>query len=687
RPFDCGRIKNISYPFLRDNRPEPCGIPEFKLTCRDNEYPIISFKELEILVLNINQSHYIMTIARWDLWNSPCLPTPKFVNTTLDFNNFDYHKPTDQNLTLFYGCPYGVSGLDKANYFPCGLDNIYFVSESFTGIDELFEKCHRNIRVPVLGTALKNESLGLQKVLNQGFDVDYHNFWAITCLGCEASGGICGFNSSSHPFVCLCRDGDRQPLFCSIGTVNNCIAFSRRFTMSQFLSYLLILSFFFFFFINSLGTNSSPLLEICPLHLCGDVDISYPFWVLKESASDQQQYCGYPGFGVMCLNGTAELELHGDRYHVKDINYADYTLSLVDIDVSNQTCPRARHNVSLETLPLKYSSMDLNLSYYFNCISYPPTVPFIPCLNISSNRSYVFVENHETVGFDWSKNCEQKVVVTVRQTQINMNNLTGGFGVAMNDGFLLDWQRVKDCGTCESSERYWETVKDCATCEKSEGYCGYNATAEEFLCFCNDGIAHGNSCKDTCIFSFIASGSHSLVGPLAVTEKIYIPESGRPFDCGRIKNISYPFLRDNRPEPCGIPEFKLTCRDNECPIISFKELEILVLNINQSHYIMTIARWDLWNSPCPPTPKFVNTTLDFNNFDYHTPTDQNLTLFYGCPSGVSGLDKANYFPCGLDNIYFVSESFTGIDELFEKCHRNIRVLVLGTALKNESLGL
>ncbi|XP_065636832.1 LEAF RUST 10 DISEASE-RESISTANCE LOCUS RECEPTOR-LIKE PROTEIN KINASE-like 2.1 isoform X2 [Quercus suber] len=270
----------------------------------------------------------------------------------------------------------------------------------------------------------------------------------------------------------------------------------RRFTMSQFLSYLLILSFFFFFFINSLGTNSSPLLEICPLHLCGDVDISYPFWVLKESASDQQQYCGYPGFGVMCLNGTAELELHGDRYHVKDINYADYTLSLVDIDVSNQTCPRARHNVSLETLPLKYSSMDLNLSYYFNCISYPPTVPFIPCLNISSNRSYVFVENHETVGFDWSKNCEQKVVVTVRQTQINMNNLTGGFGVAMNDGFLLDWQRVKDCGTCESSERYWETVKDCATCEKSEGYCGYNATAEEFLCFCNDGIAHGNSCKD-----------------------------------------------------------------------------------------------------------------------------------------------------------------------------------------------
>ena len=252
--------------------------------------------------------------------------------------------------------------------------------------------------------------------------------------------------------------------------------------MSQFLSYPLILSFFFFFFfINSLGTNSSPLLAPCQPYLCGDVNISYPFWVRNESPSDQQYYCGYKGFGVMCLNDEAVLELSGDQHHVKDINYADYTLTLVDIDVStNQTCPRARrHSVSLETLPLKYSSMDLNLSFYFNCTPYPPSVPSIQCLNIGSNRSYVFVENHETVGFDWSKNCEETVVVAVTQTQINTGNLTGGYGAAMNDGFVLDWESVKDCGPCESFE----------------GYCGYNATAEEFLCFCTDGSTHRNSCK------------------------------------------------------------------------------------------------------------------------------------------------------------------------------------------------
>ena len=60
---------------------------------------------------------------------------------------------------------------------------------------------------------------------------------------------------------------------------------------------------------------------------------------------------------------------------------------------------------------------------------------------------------------------------------------------------------------------------------------------------------------------------------------------------------------------------------------------------------MTIARLDLWNSLCPPT--LDNTTLDFNYFNYSTPTDQNLTLFYNCTSRVRGLDRANFpYPLG-----------------------------------------
>jgi hypothetical protein len=249
--------------------------------------------------------------------------------------------------------------------------------------------------------------------------------------------------------------------------------------------YFLILTLFFF--INYLGTNSSPS---CPFRSCGNVSIVYPFWLRNETTSDQH-YCGYPGFGLTCLNDEETvLALPGDhRYYVKAIDYSDYTLTLVDFDArhaTNQSCPRARHNVTLGELPLKFSLLDLNLSFYFNCTTYPPLVPYIECLGFDARRSYVFVEGNETEGFDWSENCEDKVVVAVTKAEINIGNLISGFVSEMNDGFVLDWGKAKDCSTCESSG----------------GLCGYNDTAKEFLCFCIDGSTRSNSCKGMLSSSF-----------------------------------------------------------------------------------------------------------------------------------------------------------------------------------------
>ena len=225
RPLDCGWIKNIPYPFWGGNRPETCGIQGFELTCRDNEYPIISFEELQFLVLNISQSHHIMTIARLDLWKSPCLP--KVDNTSLDFNNFDYITPADLNQTLFYNCTSRVRGLDGA-YFSCPLGGVgatgntanYLVDEFSPKIPELLKECNTSIRVPILRTALIGAvggSLALTKVLNQGFDVDYLNALSIPCWGCVALGGICSSPSSPEPFVCFCRDGEHPSVCLSNG--------------------------------------------------------------------------------------------------------------------------------------------------------------------------------------------------------------------------------------------------------------------------------------------------------------------------------------------------------------------------------------------------------------------------------------------------------------------------------------
>eukprot|EP00257_Ricinus_communis_P026735 XP_025014149.1 LEAF RUST 10 DISEASE-RESISTANCE LOCUS RECEPTOR-LIKE PROTEIN KINASE-like 1.2 [Ricinus communis] len=238
---------------------------------------------------------------------------------------------------------------------------------------------------------------------------------------------------------------------------------------------------FSFFFINSYGDESIPPSTVCPMHDCGNgVTIKYPFWYKNNSTPDQ--YCGYPKLGLSCSNDDEPvLGLPNDSYYVKNINYTDSTITLVDIDVVGQTCPRARHNLTLDNLPLNYTDLNLNLSFYFNCTSNPSssnTSLFgIECLGVGTTQSYVVMTEDDEV--DWIGKCMDHVVATVMRTEITGINLITGFGAAMNQGFVLDWRTVKECGACEVSG----------------GFCGYNEIDEQFLCFCQDGSAHENQCK------------------------------------------------------------------------------------------------------------------------------------------------------------------------------------------------
>ncbi|KAM1026491.1 hypothetical protein ACFX2I_039354 [Malus domestica] len=258
------------------------------------------------------------------------------------------------------------------------------------------------------------------------------------------------------------------------------------FTMPPLDVYLLVSFSLFFLIVKSYGisntSSSSSSTNICGTYDCGNgLTFRYPFWHGEATTADQ--YCGYPGFGLTCsADGEPILTLPTDSYYVKQINYTDSTVHLVDIDVVGHTCPRARHNVTLGTLPLNYSHPDLNLSFYFNCTSYPPLVPPIGCLGYGKMQSYVFTVGNETEGFDWFENCEENVVVPViKTTEITsgFDGLIGGFGGAMNEGFVLDWGMAKDCGSCEANG----------------GFCGYNNTAHNFLCFCKNGTRTNGVCK------------------------------------------------------------------------------------------------------------------------------------------------------------------------------------------------
>lgn len=76
----------------------------------------------------------------------------------------------------------------------------YFVDKSILrNPDEQYEDCNTSIHVPIFLTAdLINESVGgvvegLQKVLNQGFEVDYkYSAMPVVCGECKESGGKWG---------------------------------------------------------------------------------------------------------------------------------------------------------------------------------------------------------------------------------------------------------------------------------------------------------------------------------------------------------------------------------------------------------------------------------------------------------------------------------------------------------------
>ncbi|KDP35190.1 hypothetical protein JCGZ_10724 [Jatropha curcas] len=233
-----------------------------------------------------------------------------------------------------------------------------------------------------------------------------------------------------------------------------------------FFFFLLLL----FFSVICFGVNSANLPSICSTHHCGNsVEIKYPFWY--KSATTPNQYCGYRGFGISCSNDELILPLQKNDYYVKNINYTSNTITLVDIDAAGQECPRARHNITFEDLPLNYTNSDSNLTFYFDCTTNPFSNPMrdIKCLRFDTLKSYVVIGGSGMEDVDWNGRCKEKVVVTVMATESRNRGLISGFGGAMNQVFVLDWSTVRDCGGCEARG----------------GFCGYDDVADQFLCFCS----------------------------------------------------------------------------------------------------------------------------------------------------------------------------------------------------------
>ncbi|XXG45373.1 hypothetical protein AAC387_Pa02g0474 [Persea americana] len=247
------------------------------------------------------------------------------------------------------------------------------------------------------------------------------------------------------------------------------------FHYSQRPHHLLILSFIITFHTNLLNSST----PTCSPFTCGNSTVDYPFW---RSDTSPDSFCGYPGFGLSCTNQRPILELSTDSYYVTQFNFTRHTLTLLDINLADNSCPRPRHNVSLDLnidsthfKPLlNHSYPDSNLTFFFSCHSTPSSVGLIQCL--SSRGSWAFVYrggDGEIERYDWNRRCDESVVVPVEEERGGERLSDGGFVGVVQRGFEVGWYVSGDCGDCE----------------RLGGYCGYatrNGT-QRMTCYCVNG--------------------------------------------------------------------------------------------------------------------------------------------------------------------------------------------------------
>ncbi|KAL3618955.1 hypothetical protein CASFOL_037183 [Castilleja foliolosa] len=215
RPFNCGNIRQISYPFWENSRPQSCGHPGFRLNCLDNNTLHLNTSSISYRVLAIDYNTHTLDVSRDDLSNTLC--TSLQINTTLDFTLFNFSDV--ENITLFYGC--GLRQPPTAQptlptQFSCNFNRLntwsffYLTSEPAVLGNNITGSCSSNIDVPVSRSAARSlESLaGLQEAFADGFSIQWYADNEI-CGECAGSGGFCGYDPSSEAFACYCRDGTR----------------------------------------------------------------------------------------------------------------------------------------------------------------------------------------------------------------------------------------------------------------------------------------------------------------------------------------------------------------------------------------------------------------------------------------------------------------------------------------------
>ncbi|OMP04745.1 putative wall-associated kinase [Corchorus olitorius] len=162
------------------------------------------------------------------------------------------------------------------------------------------------------------------------------------------------------------------------------------------------------------------------------------------------------------------------------------------------------------------------------------------------------------------------------------------------------------------------------------------------------------------------------------------PECNKPFQCGVIQNISYPFRQWGSPQYCGRPGFELSCEDGN-PIITFMSKRYQVYTFSMMLQLLTVGPTDDRNQIlCPQQLVNISSNLGPFHVSYNT---KNVTLYYDCPTMANqSIGLSNHqFNCSMNGTdvqvgYFVvTSAFANLSAATKEALRSCRSSVIGLA--------
>ncbi|CAL9750815.1 unnamed protein product [Musa acuminata subsp. burmannicoides] len=214
---------------------------------------------------------------------------------------------------------------------------------------------------------------------------------------------------------------------------------------------------------------------------CGGtrINISYPFRV--DGRADN---CGYSGYYVACSddNTSVTIEIDGKGYVVKDIDYFNRLITVVDPPFVKQSCPQPYQNTSIDISLYSYSDRDRNVTVFVNCTALSPPIPDMHDIGCEpgggAGGRHGYYQLPGETHMEMFGNCSSMVVVPMHQAasdEIRYGKLS--FSDAVKGGFSLHWKAGEE----------W-----CCDCFNSGGRCGFDALSpNSHTCFCPYGSTVG----------------------------------------------------------------------------------------------------------------------------------------------------------------------------------------------------